>query len=84
MRAYDYIDWRPKAFDYGPRLVEGPLADALKRFSTPPSPDLMDRIDFISDKLAGKRVSDLEKKWDSALCQVESVCPGSWPRREDQ
>ena len=60
MRAYDYVDWRAKAFGYGPTLVEGPLVDVLKKFSTLPA-EYMQRIDFITDKLATKRVSELER-----------------------
>jgi hypothetical protein len=75
MRAYDYIDWRPKAFGYGPTLVEGPLADTLKKFSTPPAQHMLDRINFISDQLANKRVSDLEKIATALYVRLDRSVP---------
>jgi hypothetical protein len=60
MRAYQYVDWQPNPYPYGPTLVEGQLADTLKRFTEEPV-EYRAKIDFVADWLGTKRVAELER-----------------------
>ena len=60
MRAYQYVDWQPNPHPYGPTLVEGQLAETLKRFTEDPA-EYRDKIAFVTDWLGAKRVSELER-----------------------
>ena len=60
MRAFQYVDWRPNPYPYGPTLVEGPLGETLKRFTDEPS-ELRNRITFAAQSLGKKRVTELER-----------------------
>jgi hypothetical protein len=60
MRAYQYVDWQPNPYPYGPTLVEGQLADTLKRFTDEPA-EYREKIDFVAEWLGTKRVAELER-----------------------
>src|SRR5215469_4276741 len=60
MRAYQYVEWQPNPYPYGPTLVEGPLAGTLKKFTKDPA-DYRDRIAFAAQWLGPKRVAELER-----------------------
>jgi hypothetical protein len=60
MRAYQYVDWQPNPYPYGPTLVEGKLADTLKRFTEEPAEHLK-KIEFVAEWLGTKRVAELER-----------------------
>ncbi|MBI3682267.1 MAG: hypothetical protein HY235_17960 [Acidobacteria bacterium] len=60
MRAYQYVDWQPNPYPYGPTLVEGQLADTLKRFTQEPA-EYREQIDFVAEWLGTKRVAELER-----------------------
>lgn len=60
MRAYQYADWQPNPYPYGPTLVEGQLAGTLKRFTEAPA-EYDERIKFAAEWLGNKRVSELER-----------------------
>ena len=60
MRAYQYVEWQPNPYPYGPTLVEGSLAGTLKRFTKKPAEN-QDRIAFAAESLGPKRVSELER-----------------------
>jgi uncharacterized protein YwgA len=60
MRAYQYVEWQPNPYPYGPTLIEGSLAGTLRRFSKEPA-EYHDRIAFAAQWLGPKRVSELER-----------------------
>lgn len=60
MRAYQYVEWQPNAYPYGPTLIDGPLVRTLKRFTEEPA-DYRERIEFVAQWLGPKRVSELER-----------------------
>ena len=60
MRAYQYVEWQPNPYPYGPTLIEGPLAGTLKRFTREPA-EYSAQIAFAAQWLGPKRVSELER-----------------------
>ena len=60
MRAYQYVDWQPNPYPYGPTLVEGQLAETLKRFTEEPA-EYRQKIEFVAERLGNKRVAELER-----------------------
>jgi uncharacterized protein YwgA len=60
MRAYQYVDWQPNPYPYGPTLVEGQLAETLKRFTEEPA-EYREKIAFVAEWLGTKRVAELER-----------------------
>ena len=59
MESERLIVWQPQPYPYGPTMTPGPLAPFLARAETPKT--FKSEIDFVAERLASKKVVDLEK-----------------------
>jgi len=61
MFADSILAWEIQPYPYGPSLKPGPLSDLLKRQFSRPARHFAGQIGFVAEKLAPKRVVELER-----------------------
>jgi hypothetical protein len=61
MFADSILTWELQPYPYGPSLKPGPLSGLLKRQFPAPAKRFADQIAFVAEKLAPKRVVELER-----------------------
>ena len=59
MLGNSFLQWEPQP-PFGPSLIPGPAGDVLKR-QYPVQAEIFSRIEFVAEKLAPKRVVELER-----------------------
>lgn len=70
MEAEEFIRWEPKPYPYGPSMVAGPAsAFALTHAKSPAM--YRPQIEFVAEKLADKKVADLERLATALFVSLE-------------
>lgn len=81
MESEQFIMWEPRPFPYGPTLIAGKSGELLLAVARSPK-KYRAQIDFVADRLASKRVSDLERLATALYVTHESgIAPVQRPAR---
>jgi hypothetical protein len=60
MESEQFVTWEPRPFPYGPTMMPGRSGELLLAVASSPK-QYHAQIDFVAEKLANKRVTDLER-----------------------
>ena len=60
MESEQFVTWEPRPFPYGPTMMPGRSGELLLAVASLPK-QYHAQIDFVAEKLANKRVTDLER-----------------------
>lgn len=71
MLADSFLQWEPQP-PFGPSLIPGPAGDVLKR-QYPLQAEILPRIEFVAEKLAPKRVVELERLATALFVTMEGT-----------
>ena len=74
MEALELIGWEPRPTPYGPSIVPDPQSKFLGALPTSPK-IYRTQIDYVADRLAGKRVVELERLGTALCVTLEAETP---------
>jgi hypothetical protein len=74
MESQQFVAWEPRPYPYGPTLVPGSCGQLLQDFAKSPK-TFQPQIEFVAEKLASKRVADVERLATALYVTLDNGVP---------